>query len=100
MLKPLVKLICDERDRLFVGLKQIDGLEPVRSRANFMLVRSAIEPSHMLDELLQRDILIRDVSSYPMLSDYFRVSVGTPDENDRLLKALREICSRVNAIKG
>jgi histidinol-phosphate/aromatic aminotransferase/cobyric acid decarboxylase-like protein len=42
-------------------------------------------------ELLKRDILIRDVSSYPMLSDYFRVSVGTPEENDRLLVALREI---------
>ena len=99
-LKPFVKLICDERDRLFVELKQTDGLAPVRSRANFMLVRSAIEPSHMFAELLQRDILIRDVSSYPMLSDYFRVSVGTPDENDRLLKALREICSGANAFKG
>jgi len=35
--------------------------------------------------------LIRDVSRYPMLSDYFRVSVGTPQENDLLIRALREI---------
>jgi len=40
--------------------------------------------------LLKRDILVRDVSSYPMLREYFRVSVGTPNENDRLLKALNE----------
>jgi histidinol-phosphate/aromatic aminotransferase/cobyric acid decarboxylase-like protein len=26
------------------------------------------------------------------LGEYFRFSVGTPDENDRLLKAIREIC--------
>ena len=36
--------------------------------------------------------LYRDVSGYPMLSDYFRFSVGTPEENDYVLKAIREIC--------
>ena len=54
-------------------------------------VRSEIEPRRVFAELLQRDILIRDVSSYPMLKDYFRVSVGTPAENDLLVSALREI---------
>jgi len=90
-LKPLVTLICAERERLFREIEQIQGLKPVPSRANFMLVRSTISPSRMFDELLRRDILVRDVSSYSMLDDYFRVSVGTPEENDRLLEALREI---------
>ena len=36
-------------------------------------------------------MLIRDVSGYRMLKDYFRVSVGTPDENDRALAGLRQI---------
>jgi len=40
---------------------------------------------------LQRGVLIRDVTAYPMLQNYFRVSVGTPKENDLLLQALREI---------
>ena len=48
-------------------------------------------------ELLQRDILIRDVSAYPMLGDYFRISVGTPEENDQLLAALREIFGSIEA---
>jgi histidinol-phosphate aminotransferase len=90
-LKPLVNLICAERDRLYVELRKIQGLEPVRSRANFMVIRSAITPRRVFDELLRRDILIRDVSSYPMLQNYFRVSVGTPEENDQLLESLREI---------
>jgi histidinol-phosphate/aromatic aminotransferase/cobyric acid decarboxylase-like protein len=38
---------------------------------------------------LKHDILIRDVSGYPMLHEYFRFSVGTPEENDRLLKAIK-----------
>ena len=90
-LQPLVRAIIVERDRLFTELGKIDGLFPVQSEANFMIVRSSISPRKVFDQLLKRDILIRDVSSYPMLSDYFRVSVGTPEENDKLLAALREI---------
>lgn len=90
-LRPLVKRIIAERDRLFEALQKIDGLEPVKSHANFMVVRSRLNPRRVFEELLQRDILIRDVSSYPMLKEYFRVSVGTPEENDQLIAALQEI---------
>jgi histidinol-phosphate aminotransferase len=90
-LDPLVKAICSERDRLYVELKKTPGLTPVPSRANFMVVRSQLEPRCVFNELLQRDILIRDISKYPLLQDCFRVSVGTPEENDVLVSALREI---------
>jgi histidinol-phosphate aminotransferase len=90
-LRPLVREIIAERERLYDALSHIDGLGPVRSRANFILVRSSIDPMWIFAELLNRNILIRDVSGYPMLSEYFRLSVGTPEENDLLLEALREI---------
>jgi histidinol-phosphate aminotransferase len=91
-LRPLVKQIVSERDRLFDELSRIDGLTPVESEANFIVVKSATDPRRMFADLLQRDILIRDVSGYPMLREYFRFSVGTPEENDYLLKSIREIC--------
>jgi histidinol-phosphate aminotransferase len=92
-LGPLVKQIVAERDRLFEELSRIDGLTPVESEANFIVVKSvAMDPKRIFADLLQRDILIRDVSGYPMLRDYFRFSVGTPEENERFLKAIREIC--------
>jgi histidinol-phosphate aminotransferase len=91
MLQPLVKAICNERDRLQDQLKQINGLSPVPSRGNFMLVRSSLDPRIVFRELLQRDILVRDVSGYPLLEKHFRISVGTPEENDLLLAALQEI---------
>jgi len=91
-LRPLVKQIVAERDRLFDELSRIDGLVPVESEANFILVKSATDPTRIFADLLQRDILIRDVSGYPMLRDYFRFSVGTPAENDYLLKSICEIC--------
>jgi histidinol-phosphate aminotransferase len=90
-LRPLVRKIITERERLYGELGRIAGLAAVRSLANFMVVRSTIDPRQVFSELIERDILIRDVSGYPMLSDYFRLSVGTPEENDLLLSALREI---------
>jgi histidinol-phosphate aminotransferase len=92
-LAPAVRRIVEERERLYEGLRRVRGLSPVRSHANFMVVRSEVDPKLVFRELLARDILVRDVSGYPMLGDYFRVSVGTPEENDRLLKALEEIFS-------
>jgi histidinol-phosphate aminotransferase len=91
-LRPLVKQIVAERDRLFHELSQIDGLSPVESEANFIVVKSAADPTRIFADLLKHDILIRDVSGYPMLRDYFRFSVGTPEENNRLLSAICEIC--------
>jgi histidinol-phosphate aminotransferase len=90
-LRPHVARIIAERERLYAGLQAIEGLAAVRSEANFMVVRSRIEPRRVYAELLRRDILIRDVSGYPLLRDYFRVSVGTPRENDLLLASLQEI---------
>ena len=91
-LKPLVAAITSERDRLYCGLQGIQGLTPVPSRANFMVVRSQVGPGQVFEGLLERGILIRDVTSYPLLSDYFRISIGTTEENNLLLKALQEIC--------
>jgi len=90
-LKPLVQAIITERDKLFSQLSEIDGFGPVASRANFMIVKSELGPKKVFGELLKRDILIRDVSSYPMLGDYFRFSLGTPEENKKLIAALKEI---------
>ncbi|HYV24475.1 MAG TPA: histidinol-phosphate transaminase [Pyrinomonadaceae bacterium] len=91
-LRPVVRRIIAERERLYDELSRIKGLAPVRSLGNFTIVKSSINPKQVFVELLERNILIRDVSGYPMLSDYFRLSVGTPAENDLLLSALKEIC--------
>ena len=91
LLGPTVEAIVAERERLYRELSEMKGLAPVVSKGNFMLVRAGRDVRQIFDELLKRDILVRDVSGYPMLREYFRVSVGTPEENDQLLRALHEI---------
>ena len=94
LLGPTVEAIIAERERLYRAISEIRGLHPLKSKGNFMVVKSATDITRIFTELLERDILVRDVSGYPMLQDYFRFSVGTPEENDRLLSALNEIQSK------
>jgi histidinol-phosphate aminotransferase len=47
------------------------------------------KPSRELfDELYRQGVLIRDVSAYPLLDRCVRISIGTPEENDKFLNAL------------
>jgi histidinol-phosphate aminotransferase len=91
LLKPQIELIISERERLLASLGAIRGIKPVESAANFIVARTPLSPQKLFDELLARDILVRDVSRYPMLAEYFRLSVGAPEENDRLISALEEV---------
>jgi histidinol-phosphate aminotransferase len=90
-MRALVKAIQKETDRLFQELQKINGLAPVPSAANFFCVRTAIPPKQLFEELYARGILIRDISKAPMLSEYVRITSGTPQENDKLIEALKEI---------
>src|ERR1044072_5628933 len=91
-LLPLVKQIIAERERLFRELSDVKGLTPVSWKGEFMVVKSETDPRRIFTDLLDHDILVRDVSGYPMLRDYFRFSFGKPEENDQILKAIRAIC--------
>jgi histidinol-phosphate aminotransferase len=85
-----VKTITAERDRLIGELARLD-LEVWPSEANFILFRPrAIEAVELWKRLLARSILIRDCSSWRSLKGCLRVTIGTPEENDRFLEALKE----------
>jgi histidinol-phosphate aminotransferase len=86
-----VSTILNERARVFDEIGRVKGLAAIPSEANFLLVKSEKPPAEIFAETLRRGVLIRDVSAYPLLSQYFRVSIGTPAENDKLLEALREV---------
>ncbi len=63
-------------------------------QANYLLVRMdrGLQPASSLkQEIFKRDrILIRDCGSFEGLDDwYFRVAVRLPDQNDRLIAAIK-----------
>jgi histidinol-phosphate aminotransferase len=74
------------------GLKQLAdgfagfGLEYVPSVANFILVRVG-DGLNVFDRLQRQGVIVRPVKSYGM-PEWVRVTVGTPEQNERLLANL------------
>jgi histidinol-phosphate aminotransferase len=89
--RPAIQTILQEKDRLYNELGSLPGVKVYPSESNFFLVEVPIVPRAIFDKLYAQGILIRDVSSYPTLSKCLRISVGTPEENSRLLSAMRAI---------
>ncbi len=83
--------IINERDRLIQELNNIEGIEAHESRSNFFLVKTKLGVGKTFNYLAGKGILIRDVSSYPGLGSYIRITVGKPEENDTLIRAFREM---------
>ena len=90
-LQPLIDAIKSERNRVFSELQTIHGVIVVPSNANFLLMRTRFGAPELFEALHERGILVRDVSKYPMLSDFVRISVGTHAENERLLHELSSL---------
>lgn len=87
--QPAIRAILRERERLSAELARLPGVRVFPTGANFLLFELPCSPRMVFEDLYRQNILVRDVSSYPMLSRCLRVTVGTPEENGRFLAALR-----------
>jgi len=84
-----VRRLVAERERLLARLADVPGVRAFPSHANFFLLECVCaDPNAIFASLLRRGVLVRDVTSYPMLSRCLRVSVGAEAENDAFLHAL------------
>ncbi|HXH58130.1 histidinol-phosphate transaminase [Iamia sp.] len=83
--------LVEERGRLEAALRDLP-CEVWPSGANFILFRPTSRAgAEVWRALLDHSVLVRDCSSWPRLDGCLRVTVGTTDEDDRFLAALREI---------
>lgn len=80
--------IVEERGRLEAALDRVPGATRFASAANFVLVRVPDAP-RAFEGLKRRGILVRNFHGvHPLLAHCLRLTVGTPDENDRMVAAL------------
>jgi histidinol-phosphate aminotransferase len=92
-----VERLVAERERMTASLDGIDRVTAFPSGANFVLFKVHGDGHALWHELVQRGVLVRDCSGWPRLEDCLRVTVGTPEENDMFLAALRESVREVAA---
>lgn len=88
-----VRLVSDERRRMAAMIGALPGLTPLRSLANYYLVRvdaglAGLPASDLADRLAAMGVGVRRCGNYDGLSDdYLRVAVRSPKENDAIAAA-------------
>jgi histidinol-phosphate aminotransferase len=86
-----VKQLISERERVRFELTKITGIEKVfPSDANYILFRCN-NAKKIQEELAGKGIIVRDRSSYSMLENCLRLSIGTENENNKFLEAIKKI---------
>jgi histidinol-phosphate aminotransferase len=84
------KDLREQRARLQKELATLPGVTAFPSEANMILVRVP-DAAKSFDGLKAHGVLIKNVSKmHPLLSNCLRLTVGTAQENDQLLAALKE----------
>ena len=82
-----------DRENLYQALVVIPGVTVWPSASNFLLFRVGDGGgTRVFNDLKKAGVLIKNLhGSHPILADSLRVTVGTPDENEAFLHALKNI---------
>ncbi len=85
--------IVATRDRFVPALATMPGITVYPTAANFVLIRCLARPAREVFRRLYEEhgILVRDVSNAGELAECLRISIGTEEDMDAVLGALREI---------
>lgn len=86
-----VASLVEERGRVSAALGRIAGITAFPSGANFVLFRVDGDAHAVWKALADRGVLVRDFSRWPRVEGCLRVTIGTPEENDAFLDALRAV---------
>jgi histidinol-phosphate aminotransferase len=91
--KGCVTKVKSERTRVITKLRKLGFIVP-DSATNFVLAQRDVQAiPYIFERLKQLDIYVR-YFRLPGLEDKLRITIGTPQQNDALLEAIKEIVSK------
>lgn len=82
--------IREERDRVWKEMQTVPAITPYPSKANFILFDTA-DATRVFKGLIKEGILVRVIKDLHRLQNTLRVTIGTKDENNSFLTALRKV---------
>lgn len=80
---------AEGKSQIYRGLEEL-GLTYLPTQANFILFQVPVESKIVYDGMLRQGIILRMADSFG-LPRHIRVTVGTPEQNARFLRALRDV---------
>ncbi len=86
-----VKQLKKERGKLIKALNEIDGVQTFDSQANFLLVNTQKPADEVNEKLLKKGIMLKKWGKILQYNNCFRVTVGLPEMNTKLIEALKQI---------
>ena len=86
-----VKALVNERSKLVKSLNSVKGIKAFDSQADFILVSTVKPADEVYQKLLARGIMLKKWGKILQHDNCFRVTVGLPEMNAKLIEALKEI---------
>lgn len=94
-IEELVQKVLNEKDHLSKALEKLPFISHIYpSNANFVLVKMS-GAKKVYDHLINDLIIVRDRSKVVLCDDCLRISVGTEEENHKLIGELEKYVSQV-----
>lgn len=88
--KTTTQKVIESREKLCAELNDL-GFEVLPSAANFIFARhSKHSGKELMTALRERSVIVRHFNS-PRIADFLRITIGKPEQNAALVKALGEI---------
>ena len=88
--KETVSKIVNTREKTMAKLKEM-GFEGTESKTNFLFVKhETMSASEIFENLKEKDIFVRYFKT-ARIDNYLRITIGTDEEMEMLIKALEEI---------
>ena len=88
-----VSALKTEREKLIEALSIIEGVQTFDSQADFLLINTEKSADEVYEKLLKRGIMLKKWGKLLQYDNCFRVTVGLPEMNAKLIEALKQIQS-------
>ena len=83
-------LLRAERERLQTALARLSGVRAFPSEAHMILLRVS-DSARTFEGLKSRGVLVKHIAGlHPLLANCLRLTVGSPEENDAMIRALEQ----------
>ncbi|WP_291275069.1 histidinol-phosphate transaminase [Flavobacterium sp.] len=90
-LKKTINSIKEEKDRLIKVLLEVSFVKKVYpSDTNYLLIE-VDDALKRYDQLLKNGIVVRNRSSQPLCTNSLRITIGTSEENDKLIQIIKQL---------
>lgn len=91
LVKQEVQQILDERTELIKALNNLEFVSAIYpTDANFVLAK-VDDANKRYQQLLEKQVVVRNRSTQPLCENTLRFTVGTPEENKKLIAILKEL---------